>query len=87
MLLGVISMFCFEILRIFGENLKKEENWKILTKIGLPRRSVGNPCRSVGNPRRGIDLCQGVGHPRHGEAEVPKWNPSGTPRRNKAMPR
>ena len=79
MLLGVISMFCFEILRIFGGNLKKEENWKILTKIRLPRRSVGNP-------RRGIDLCQGVGHPRRGEAEVPKWNPSGTPRCNKATP-
>ena len=25
MLLGVIPMFCFEILRIFGENKKKNE--------------------------------------------------------------
>ena len=29
MLLGVIPMLCFEILRIFGGNRKKEENWKI----------------------------------------------------------
>ena len=50
MLLGVISMFCLGILRIFGGNRKKKENWKIWAKkIGLLRRSVGNP-------RRGIDL-------------------------------
>ena len=29
MLLGVIPMFCFEILRIFGENRKKEKLEKI----------------------------------------------------------
>ena len=27
---------------------------------------------NVGNPRRGVDLRQGVGYPRCGEAEVPK---------------
>ena len=46
-------MFCFRILRIFGEIVKrgKLEN---LEKIGLLRRSVGNP-------HRGVDLRQGVG--------------------------
>ena len=39
---------------------------------------------SEGNPRRGVDLRQGVGYPRHGEAEVPKWHPSGTLRHSKA---
>ena len=73
MLLGVFSMFCFGILRILEKNSKKEESWKNLGIIGLLRRSVGNP-------RRGVDLRQGVGYPRHGEAEVPKWQPSGTPR-------
>ena len=43
--------------------------------------------RSVGNPHRGVDLCQGVGYPFHGEAKVPKWHPSGMPRRRKARPR
>ena len=73
MLLGVIYMFCFGILRILEKNRKKEERWKILGIIGLLRRSVGNP-------RRGVDLRKGVGYPRQGEAEVPKWQPSGMPR-------
>ena len=34
MLLGVIPMFCFVILRIFGGNRKKEKNWKIWEKMG-----------------------------------------------------
>ena len=34
MLLGVIPMLCFGILRIFGGNHKKEENWKIWEKTG-----------------------------------------------------
>ena len=34
MLLGMIPMFCFGILRIFGENRKKEENWKSGQKSG-----------------------------------------------------
>ena len=72
-------MFCFGIFRIFGGNRKNEENWKIWAKFGLLRRSVGNP-------RCGVDLRQGVGHPRRSEAEVPKWHPSGTPRRSKATP-
>ena len=33
MLLGVIPMFCFVILRIFGGNRKNEENWKIWEKM------------------------------------------------------
>ena len=71
-------MFCFGILRIFGGNRKKEENWKIWAKIGLLRCSVGNPLC-------GVDLRQGMGYPRRGEAKVPKWHPSGMPRRSKAM--
>ena len=43
------------------KSVKKLENLGI---IGLLRRSVGNP-------RRDIDLRQGLGYPRRGEAEVP----------------
>ena len=87
MLLGMIFMFCFGILRIFGVNRKKEENWKIWAKIGLQCHCVGNPRHCVGNQLHGIDPRQGVGHPRCGEAEVPKWHLSSTPRRSKAKPR
>ena len=66
-------MFCFGILRIFGGNRKKEENWKIWVKIGLLRRSVGNPCS-------GVDLRQGVRYHCGGEAEVTKCHLLGTPR-------
>ena len=45
MLLGVIPIFCFGILRIFGGNRKKEEKLENLGKIGLLRHSVGNPRR------------------------------------------
>ena len=78
MLLGVISMFCFEFLRIFGEKLQKSKR-ENMGKHGLLCRSVGNPCRGValrhdvGCPRHG------VGCPHRGEVGVPKWNPSGTP--------
>ena len=70
-------MFCFEILRIFEEKSQKCKKQKLenLRIIGLLRRSVGNP-------RCGVDLCQGMGYPRCGEAKVPKWHPSGTPRRS-----
>ena len=34
MLWGVIPMFCFGILRIFGGNRKNEEYWKILAFSG-----------------------------------------------------
>ena len=74
MLLGVIPMFCFGILGKIAK-VQKMENLGI---IGLLRHSVGNP-------RRVIDLRQGVGYPRRGEAEVPKWHPSGTPRRSIAV--
>ena len=70
-------MFCFEILRIFKGNHKKEENWKNMGIIRLLRRSIGNP-------RHGVDLHQGVGYPHRGEAKVLKWHPLGTPRRCKA---
>ena len=46
-------------------------------------RDLTPQCRE---PRRGVDLRQGVGYPRRGEAEVPKWHPSGTPWLNIAMP-
>ena len=45
-------MFCFEILKIFGEKLQKRKNWKS-RYFGLLRCNVGNP-------RRGVDLRQGV---------------------------
>ena len=61
------------------KNRKMEENWKNLGKNELLHVSEGNPCR-------GIDLRQGVGYPRHGEAKVPKWHPSGTSRSSKATP-
>ena len=46
-------MFCFEILRIFGEKSQKRKT-KNLGKKGLVRCSVGNP-------RRGVDLSCSVG--------------------------
>ena len=72
MLLRVILMFCFEILRIFGEKSQKRKT-KNLGKKGLVRCSVGNP-------RRGVAVL------RRGEAEVQKWHPSGMPRRSSATP-
>ena len=80
MLLGLIPMFCFEILRIFGEKSQKSKTWKS-GYFGLLRRSIGNPRCGVRRPtpRHGM--------PRQGKAEVPKWHPSGTPRHIKAMPR
>ena len=72
-------MFCFGILRNFGGNRKKEEKLENLCIIRLLLRSVGNP-------RRSVDLRQGVGYPRCGEAEVPKWIPSSTPQRSTAAP-
>ena len=59
---------------------QKREKLEIWAKIGLLRRNVGNPCC-------GVDLRQGVGCPHRGEAEVLKWNPSGTPRHIKATSR
>ena len=79
-------MFCVGILRIFGGNRKKEENWKNRGKIRLLCRNVGNPCH-------GVDLRQGVGNPHRSEADMPKWHPSGTPKqrlmpqRSSATPR
>ena len=55
------------------EKNRKSVKLENLGIIGLLRRSIGNP-------RYGIDLRQGVGCPHRGEAEVPKWHPSGTPR-------
>ena len=74
MLLGMIPMICFGILRIFREKNRKRANWKS-GHIWLLRRSVGNP-------RCEVDLSRGVGYPCRGEAEVPKWHPSGTPQRS-----
>ena len=53
MLLGVIPIFCFEILRIFEEKLKKSKIWKFGHFELL--------CLSIGNPRCSVDLRQGVG--------------------------
>ena len=68
-------MFCFGIL---------EKNRKS-AKFGKSRHYRA-PMPQRRNPRRGVDLLQGVGYPRRGEAEVPKWHPSGTPRHSKATP-
>ena len=46
-------MFCFEILRIFGEKSQKSKNW-ISGHIELL-------CHSVGNPRRSVDPRHGMG--------------------------
>ena len=75
MLLRVIPMFCYGILRILEEIAKMKKTRKSGQKIGLLRCSIGNP-------RHGVDLRQSVGYPRLGEAEVPKWHPSGTPLRS-----
>ena len=48
--------------------MAKVQKLENLGTIGLLRRSVGNP-------RHGVDLRQGVGYPRRGEAEVPKLAP------------
>ena len=50
MLLGVIPMFCFGILRIFGGNHKKGGKLENLGKNALLSCSVGNPHRDV-DPR------------------------------------
>ena len=64
----------------FWRKIKKVQKLENLGIIRLLRRSVGNP-------RRDLDLRQGVGYPRCGEVEVPKWHPSGMPRRGIAAPR
>ena len=71
MLLGVIPMFCFEILGIFGENRKsaKKKIWA---------HWAPTPQRREPTPWRRPTLQRGM--PSRGEAEVPIWNPSGTPR-------
>ena len=56
MLLGVIPMFFFEFLRIFGDKSQKSRR-ENLGKHRILRRSIGNPS---------------VGCPSHGEARVPK---------------
>ena len=73
-------MFCFRIFQDFWRKSQKGRKLENLGKIGLLRHSVRNP-------RRNVDLRQGVGYPRHDEAEVPKWNPSGTPQRSISTPR
>ena len=71
-------MICFGFLRIFGEKSQKR-NWKIWAHWApTPQRREPTPRRRP-TPQRGM--------PRHGEAEVPKWHPSGTPRRRKVTSR
>ena len=80
MLLGMISRVSFGFWGDFRKtNLKSAKNWKIWALLGLLRRSVGNQCR-------GVDPRQGVGYPRRGKAEVPKWHPSGMPRHSISAP-
>ena len=65
-------MICFEILSDFWRKLQKGETGKSGIFEFLRH--------SVGNQHRGVGLHLSVGCPHRGEAEVPKWNPSGTPR-------
>ena len=54
MLLGVIPMFCFGFWGDFGENRKKEENYKIWAKRApMPQCREPTPQRRP-TPRRGI---------------------------------
>ena len=70
-------MICFGILRIFGEKSQKRKTRKILAfRAPTPQRREPTPQRRP-TKRRGMPRC--------GEAEVPKWHPSGTPLRSKAM--
>ena len=57
------------------EKNRKSGKLENLGIIGLLRRSIGNP-------HLGVDLRHGVGYTHRDEAEVPKWYPSGTPRRS-----
>ena len=68
----MICRVSFRFLRIFGEKSQKSKR----ENLGKNRLLS----HSVGNPHRGVALLRSVGCPRHGEAEVPKWNPLGTPR-------
>ena len=71
-------MFCFGILRIFGGNHKKRKTRKSgKNQAPMSQRREPTPRRRP-TPRRGI--------PHRDEAEVPKWHPSGMPRRSKATP-
>ena len=78
MSLGVIPMICLGILRIFGEKSKKRKKLEIWAyRAPTPqRREPTLRCRPT--PRCGM--------PRRGESEVPKWHPSGMPRRRKVTP-
>ena len=67
-------MICFEISSDFWIKSQKRETGK----SGI----FGFLRRNVGNPRRGIALHRRVGFPLRYEAGVPKWHPSGTPRRS-----
>ena len=62
-------MFCFEILRIYGENLKKEETGKSGQKRASTSQRREPMPRHRPTPRRGI--------PCRGKVEVPKMAPLG----------
>ena len=71
--LGVISRVSLDFGVIFGEKSQKGKTRKIWAKrASTPRCREPRP-RHRPTPQRGM--------PRRGEAEVPKWHPSGTPRR------
>ena len=78
MLLGVIPMFCFETLRIFGEKSLKSKAGNLGYQAPTPQRREPTPWRRP-TPRRGMPL--------HGEAKLPKWHPLGTPRCSSATQR
>ena len=60
-------------------------------KSAIFRRHLAKFCSlaatwGVGNPCRGVALRRIMGFPHHEKVGVPKWHPSGTPRRSFAMP-
>ena len=71
-------MICFWILSDFEEKSQKCKTGKIW--------ALRAPTPQLREPMHDVDLSRSVGHPRRGEARVPKWHPSGMPRRSGATP-
>ena len=77
MLLGVIPLFSFGILRIFGGNHKREENWKSgHYRAPTPQRREPTPQRrpmprhGIPSPQRGRGAKNGTPRVRRGVAKL-----------------
>ena len=73
MLLGVIPMFCFGILRIFGEKSQNNKNWKSRHFGPLRQNLVGKWSEMVGNYRPKCDQKR----PKFLISLLGKWSPNG----------